>query len=57
MQADDGNLVLYGDGNFAHWSSKTYGNPGAYLQVQNDGNLVVYSSSHAYLWASGTAGQ
>jgi hypothetical protein len=57
MQADDGNLVLYDDGANPHWSSKTYGNAGAYLQVQNDGNLVVYSSSHKALWWSGTAGQ
>ena len=25
-----------------HWDSKTQGNPGAFLDVQNDGNLVVY---------------
>jgi uncharacterized protein YkwD len=43
MQAD-GNLVLYAVDGSAKWSSNTYGNPGAFLRIQDDGNLVVYRS-------------
>ena len=38
---DDGNLVLYGAGQGALWSSRTWGQPGARLQMQSDGNPVV----------------
>lgn len=58
----DGNFVLY-DGTVAGpytignalWSSQTWGNPGAWLALQNDGNLVVYPAyGGAALWASNT---
>ncbi|GAA1953389.1 trypsin-like serine protease [Kitasatospora viridis] len=55
----DGNLVLYrkSDG-VPLWSSKTSGNPGAWLAMQADGNVVVYragaSGGTGALWASGT---
>jgi hypothetical protein len=52
----DGNLVEY-RGNTAVWSSGTYGNTGAYFDVQTDGNMVVYSSTGTALWWSGTSGQ
>jgi hypothetical protein len=39
----DGNLVLYGPGHTARWSSRTNGIPGAYLVMQTDGNLVIYA--------------
>lgn len=38
IMQNDGNLVLYDDGPV--WGSGTYGNPGAYLKVQNNGMLV-----------------
>jgi hypothetical protein len=56
MQSD-GNLVLYGgnrEAGFAVWDSKTSGNPGAFLRVQDDGNAVVYSKAGVPLWASST---
>ena len=56
----DGNLVLYDTSGQARWNSKTQGNPGAFLNVQDDGNLVVYRAGSATetagnsLWSSGT---
>jgi hypothetical protein len=50
MQAD-GNAVLYASGR-AVWNSRTGGNAGARLVMQNDGNLVVYAASGKALWAS-----
>jgi hypothetical protein len=38
MQAD-GNLVVYNSSGQAQWSSRTNGNSGAFLAVQEDGNL------------------
>ncbi|MFF7637460.1 glycoside hydrolase domain-containing protein [Kitasatospora sp. NPDC008050] len=60
MQSD-GNLVAYakvggtGPGP-AMWSSKTSGNPGAYLVLQWDGNLVLDSAGGTQLWSSTTGG-
>jgi hypothetical protein len=52
MQSD-GNLVIYTPGNtYAACSTKTWGNPGAYMRLQSDGNLVVYSAGGVALWAS-----
>jgi cell wall-associated NlpC family hydrolase len=48
----DGNLVIYRNGK-PLWSSKTAGQPGAVLSVQNDGNVVIYRSGKA-LWSTGT---
>ena len=53
MQAD-GNFVIYDieDGfPFPVWSTSTWGNPGAYLNVQGDGNMVIYSASNTVLWS------
>jgi surface antigen len=51
----DGNLVLYGRGTGALWSSGTEGHPGAYAVLQaSDGNLVIYGPSGQALWSSGT---
>jgi hypothetical protein len=52
----DGNLVEYGPGGLALWSSQTGGNPGAWAVLQGDGNLCVYSSGGAFLWCSFTQG-
>ncbi|BAY96217.1 hypothetical protein NIES37_01460 [Tolypothrix tenuis PCC 7101] len=38
----DGNLVLYNTSNYPRWASQTFGNPGAFFDIQDDGNLVVY---------------
>lgn len=53
----DGNLVLYNDNdaNQPLWSTHTYGNPGAFLRLQDGngdgGQIVVYDSSNAPLWS------
>ena len=49
----DGNLVEYGNGR-ALWSTRTAGNPGATLDVQDDGNVVLYSADRTALWSSYT---
>ena len=38
----DGNFVIYDAANDAPWHTHTYGNPGAYLSMQNNGALVVF---------------
>ena len=53
MQSD-GNLVWYSNGR-AIWSSRTNGNPGARLDVQEDGNVVIYTKSNRAIWATNTA--
>jgi outer membrane protein assembly factor BamB len=53
---EDGNLVVYAEGDKPLWSSGTFGNPGSVLAVQVDGNLVIYSRERKPLWASGTRG-
>jgi uncharacterized protein YkwD len=56
----DGNLVLYSTDGKPHWASKTWNNPGAFLNVQDDGNLVVYragsktETADNALWAAGS---
>ncbi|WKD48962.1 hypothetical protein [Microbulbifer spongiae] len=37
-----------------HWSSQSWGNPGAHLRVQDDGNMVVYNVSGQAVWVSDT---
>lgn len=55
----DGNLVLYDKEGCPKWASQTYGNPGAFFNVQDDGNLVVYrygaqtETAENALWAAG----
>jgi hypothetical protein len=46
----DGNLVIYTPTNLGVWSSRTHGNPGSYLIVQNDGNTVIYNASGRGTW-------
>jgi hypothetical protein len=46
----DGNLVVYNANGGPVFHTWTFGNPGAYLAIQDDGNLVVYSSGGAVLW-------
>ena len=53
----DGNFVIYNrkDGkDIAIWDTKSAGNGGAFLAVQQDGNLVLYNSARKSLWSSGT---
>lgn len=54
----DGNLVLYGPGYRALWSTATSGRSVHSLLMQGDGNLVLYGTgSQGALWASNTAGR
>jgi hypothetical protein len=57
---DDARAVMQGDGNFvlynysltnAVWSTSTYGNYDAWLNLQDDGNMVVYTSSAVPIWS------
>ena len=55
---NDGNLVLYGNGNgTAMWSSGTYGSGADHLLMQNDGNLVLYKANGAWVWQTHTYGK
>ncbi|WP_345148950.1 hypothetical protein [Nonomuraea rubra] len=38
--------------NRALWSTKTAGNPGAWLAVSNDGRVIIYSKDNKPLWTS-----
>ncbi|MCR6483314.1 CHAP domain-containing protein [Amycolatopsis sp. OK19-0408] len=54
----DGNLVLYGPGYHALWSTGTSGRSVHSLLMQGDGNLVLYGTGgQGALWASNTAGR
>jgi hypothetical protein len=53
----DGDLVAYGPGHHALWTSGTRGLPVHYAALQGDGNLVVYRTDGRPAWSSGTAGQ
>jgi hypothetical protein len=55
VMQSDGNLVEYGPGGRAVWSSRTNGHRGAYLTVQGDGNAVIYAAGRA-LWSTRTGG-
>ena len=55
VMQSDGNLVEYGPGNRAVWSSRTNGHRGAYLHMQGNGDAVVYAAGRA-LWHTRTAG-
>ena len=52
MQADDGNLVLYGP-NGPIWASNTTFNPRAVFEIADNGNLAVWSF-YTKLWETGT---
>jgi hypothetical protein len=50
-----GNFVIYSKNNvLPFWESGTFGNPGAFVVLQNDGNLVVESPYGDILWTSNT---
>jgi hypothetical protein len=51
---DDGNLVVYEFGK-PIWSSRTYGHPGAHLELQKDGTLVIYDGTKA-IWTAKRTG-
>ena len=51
-----GDLVIYRQA-YPVWSSRTYGNPGAFLVVQEDGNLAIYNRYQKPVWATGTNGK
>jgi surface antigen len=53
----DGNLVLYGPGMRARWSSGTSGSGANRAVMQSDGNLVLYRPNNTAAWSSGTAGR
>lgn len=55
MQAD-GNLVLYAGATPLRFSG-TWGNPGAFLLIQNDGNAVIYRPNGVAIWHTGTHGR
>ncbi len=50
---DDGNLVIYKNGNQPIWASNTTGrNAARRLMFQEDGNLVIYDKNQKPIWAS-----
>jgi hypothetical protein len=48
----DGNLVEYGPGNQALWSSGTNGRTVVDAVMQSDGNFVIYGGTNYAIWAS-----
>ena len=52
---NDGNLVLYFEGNGALWATSTSG-AGHTLTMQSDGNLVLYDAASKAVWSSKTYG-
>lgn len=57
VMQDDGNLVLYKDGNQPLWSTRTAGTDCRTAVMQSDGNFVVYHVNGSPGWASNTAGK
>jgi hypothetical protein len=53
---EDGNFVIYAEGDKPLWASHTHGNPGAFLAVQEDGNVVIYSRDFRPIWSTNTSG-
>lgn len=51
VMQEDGNLVLYGDGQ-PIWASNTAGAIGSafYVMMQDDGNLVIYNNNSDWVW-------
>ncbi|PZV11647.1 MAG: lectin [Leptolyngbya sp.] len=54
---DDGNLVLYQQGNKALWQAGTSGKAVARAVMQGDGNLVLYGYDNTPVWNSRTDGK
>ena len=52
MQSD-GNFVVYDAAGVPRWHTRTAGNPGAFLVIQNDCDVVLRSAGGAALWSSG----
>jgi subtilisin family serine protease len=50
----DGNFVVYDASGNDLFNTETYGNPGAFLRVENSGEVVVYRADGARLWSNGT---
>ena len=49
----DGNFVVYNAAGTAVFHTWTYGNPGAFLRLQNNGSIVVFrASDQVHLWGS-----
>ena len=46
--------VVYTGMQVPKWASKTHGQHGCYLVMQDDGNLVIYNFSGKAVWASNT---
>ncbi len=55
VMQEDGNLVIYGPSG-AIWSSKTDGNPGAWLALDDHGALVIDDANGKPIWWDGTGG-
>jgi surface antigen len=53
----DGNLVVYGMGYRALWSSGTTGRAIAYAATNSDGNVVLVGPDGTVVWRSGTGGR
>lgn len=54
---DDGNLVIYRQGDGPIWAAGTYGKVVKNLIFQPDGNLVVYDINNRPVWATNTQGK
>ncbi|GAA3282315.1 hypothetical protein GCM10010493_72890 [Streptomyces lavendulae subsp. grasserius] len=52
---EDGNLVLYRDGNPTWQAPNAWGN-GNTARMESDGNFVLYNRSMRSVWSSGTSG-
>ena len=51
---DDGDLVIYHEGDKPAWTTRTRGHQGATLALQDDRDLVVYAADGKKLWSSRT---
>lgn len=54
---NDGNLVLYKNGNNPIWASQTHGKTSKKFRFQDDGNLVIYNAADSAIWSSNTHGK
>jgi len=50
----DGNFVVYANGNQAIWASMSNGKGGNRIQMQADNNLVIYTAQNQAVWNSGS---